>query len=75
MKSEPGMADARARFLASAETVVSLPIVQRMYHLADVGKKGRTWLDGRTWLAAPEVQECFALAMSHECQSGSDLGV
>ena len=61
---DPWMASSITRFLAAAEKVACSPIVQRVYQLADVGVKGRTWLDGRTWQAAPAVRECFALAMS-----------
>jgi hypothetical protein len=58
------MADKRANFLEHARRVMAQPIIERVYKLEDVGKKGRTWLDGRTWQSPANTREVFALAMS-----------
>jgi len=46
IKADTGAAEKRKRFPATARQVAEKPIVQRVYKLEDVGKKGRTWLDG-----------------------------
>lgn len=64
IKSDPSLSALRGSFLEGARTVAEKPVLQRVYNLTDVGQKGRSWLDGRTWQSPPNTREYFALAMS-----------
>jgi hypothetical protein len=64
VRHDPRASDTRDRFVANARHVAEKPIIQRVYGLEDVGKKGRSWLDGRTWISPANTREAFALAMS-----------
>lgn len=73
VKSDASLAPVRAEFVAHAREVAQRPIFERVYHLEDVGKKGRTRLDGRYLNGPPEVRETFALSMSDCSASGQVL--
>ena len=64
IKVDPSQAENRKEFLYGARRIAAKPIVQRVYKLEDVGKKGRTSLDGRAWISPENTREAFALAMS-----------
>jgi len=71
-KENPQLAEVRLRLIAYARELATQPLLQRVYRLEDVGRVGRTWLDGRHRNGPPEVWETFALAMA-DCSMGGGL--
>ena len=72
VKHDAGLASEVAGFLDYAREVARRPIFERVYELADVGEKGRTWLDGRYRGIPRDLQETFVLSMS-DCNSSGQV--
>ena len=72
IRQAPGSGDAQARFTRFARELAHRPLLQRVYRLEDIGKVGRSSLDGRYRNGPPEVWETFALAMA-DCNLADTL--